>query len=52
MKVKTLVKYLLENNQDAEVVLPDEDGYKQFTGINTDDNGDVELYISSDDKNH
>ena len=53
MKVKSLVKYLFANDPEAEVVLIDNKGeYKRFSGINTDDKGDVELYIVADDKQH
>ena len=53
MKAKSLVKYLLQNNPEGEVVLIDNNGeYKRISGINTDDKGDIELYIVADDKQH
>ena len=52
MKVKDLIKYLTQKeiNRNATVWLLDRSIDYDFTGINTDDNGDVSLYVIGGDK--
>lgn len=52
MKVKDLIKYLRGSSPEAEVILYKDGNYMKFTGINTDDSNDVELYVCTDDRVH
>lgn len=53
MKATTLIKKLSEIitlNPDANVYLDDAKDYYDFTGFSSDDNNDIQLFISGGDK--
>lgn len=53
MKIKDLINYLSQEGIDknSSIFLTENDGISwDFTGINTDDGGNVEIYVCVEDK--